>query len=551
MAAFLKALRGSLSARLLVPLFVTTGLALGVYAALSLHATRRGFRELVRAEAERTTSLVLSATHDGMLLNRKDLVQGTVERLVRNPKVTAIRIYDMAGRVALSAAQDEVGRRVAISDPPCVACHAADGSRPPVAMLEGGAGVRPAAVRHLTVIPNEASCASAHCHAHPAAERVLGVLDLELSSQPLETALAAAQSTAVWGVALVLVVAGLVSTGLVNRVVHEPIKRLEEGTRRLAAGDLTARIEVPGRHELAELAEAFNRMAEELAAAQHQLTDWSRRLEEKVVEKTGELQKAQRQVLHMEKMASLGKLSATVAHELNNPLSGILTYARLVERELTDLPLEEAPRAEMGDHLRLIQAECRRCGGIVQNLLLFARRTEGAAMAPVDLDAVVERGLKLVRHHLDLHAIHLDLRPLGGDLRPVADAGQLEQALVALFVNAIEAMEGPEGGDELAVHLTREDGWVRIDVGDTGVGIHPDILPHIFEPFFSTKNQESGVGLGLAVVYGIVERHGGSIEVESQPGRGTVFHLRLPADPGDAGRGASRDGARRQDDDDD
>ena len=549
MATVLRSLRGSLSARLLVPLFVTTGLALALFAVLSLMSTREGFRELVREEAGRTASLVLSATHDGMLLNRKDLVQGTVERLVRNPKVTAIRIYDIDGRVALSARPGEVGQRVATTDPPCVVCHQRDGGRPPVAVLEGDWGARPAVLRHLTVIPNEASCASAGCHAHPAGQAVLGVLDLELSSEPLEKALAGAQRTAVWSVVVVLLVAGLVSAGLVNRVVHEPIARLKEGTRRIAAGDLEARIEVPGRHELAELAEAFNGMAEELGAAQRQITDWSRRLEEKVVQKTGELQKAQRQVLHMEKMASLGKLSATVAHELNNPLTGILTYARLVEREVADLPLDEATRAELSGQLRLIQAECSRCGGIVQNLLLFARRTEGTAMTAIDLNEVVDRGLKLVKHHLDLHSIRLDRAPLVGDPRLVADGGQLEQALVALFVNAIEAMEGPEGGDVLTVHLDRQEGWVCIDVGDTGVGIHPDILPHIFEPFFSTKNKESGVGLGLAVVYGIVERHGGSIEVESEPGRGTTFHLRIPAEPRVPARGEDRgEDARRQDD---
>jgi two-component system NtrC family sensor kinase len=251
----------------------------------------------------------------------------------------------------------------------------------------------------------------------------------------------------------------------------------------------------------------------------------------------------------MEKMASLGKLSATVAHELNNPLTGILTYARLVEREVADLPLDEATRAELSGQLRLIQAECSRCGGIVQNLLLFARRTEGTAMTAIDLNEVVDRGLKLVKHHLDLHSIRLDRAPLAGDPRLVADGGQLEQALVALFVNAIEAMEGPEGGDVLTVHLDRQEGWVCIDVGDTGVGIHRDILPHIFEPFFSTKNKESGVGLGLAVVYGIIERHGGSIEVESEPGRGTTFHLRIPAEPRVPARGEDRgEDARRQDD---
>ena len=148
-------------------------------------------------------------------------------------------------------------------------------------------------------------------------------------------------------------------------------------------------------------------------------------------------------------------------------------------------------------------------------------------MAAIDLNEVVDQALMLVRHHLTISGITLHSEFLEGDSEIVADAGQLQQALVALFVNAVEAMAGQEGG-ELAVCLRGTPDEVWIDVRDTGVGIPPEVLPQIFEPFFSTKEKESGVGLGLAVVYGIVERHGGRIEVESQVGQRTVFHLRLP-----------------------
>jgi two-component system NtrC family sensor kinase len=290
-------------------------------------------------------------------------------------------------------------------------------------------------------------------------------------------------------------------------------------------------------------------MAGDLKAARREVTEWSGRLEEKVVEKTEELQRAQRQVLHMEKMASLGKLSATVAHELNNPLSGLLTYSRLVERALARQELPEEARSELGEYLRMMVSESTRCGQIVKNLLLFSRRDGGAELAPVDVEEVIARSLALVRHHLEISGVALRCEPFAGDPVLRADPGQLEQALVALFVNAVEAMSGP-GCDEgeLTVRAEGDAEAVRIHVGDTGVGIHPDVLPHIFEPFFSTKHEESGVGLGLAVVYGIVQRHGGSIEVDSEPGRGTTFHLTLPRraapdDPGAAERSARPEGA--------
>ena len=175
--------------------------------------------------------------------------------------------------------------------------------------------------------------------------------------------------------------------------------------------------------------------------------------------------------------------------------------------------------------------ECRRCGDIVKNLLLFARR-RGAEFAPIDLNEEVERSLMLVRHHMEISGIELRHQPLEGDSQIIADPGQLEQALVALLVNAVEAMAGAgDDGGVLSVGMTGTADEVSIDIGDTGQGIPPEVVPRIFEPFFSTKEEESRVGLGLAVVYGIVQRHGGTIEVESEPGRGTVFHLRLSRRP--------------------
>ena len=309
------------------------------------------------------------------------------------------------------------------------------------------------------------------------------------------------------------------------------MRQLYEGTRQIAEGNLNTRLDVRGRHELAQLGESFNRMAADLAAARSELTQWSQTLEQKVNDKTEQLGRVQRQVVHMDKMASLGTLSATVAHELNNPLSGMLVYARLVRRELRQQPLAAQTREELTRYLSLIEMECTRCGGIVQNLLLFARHT-GAAMALMDLNEVVERSLMLVRHHIEIRGIELHSEPLEGDSRIVADAGQIQQALVALLVNAVEAMTGGDGQQgQLSVRLRGTDRDVEIDIQDSGGGIPSEALAHIFEPFFSTKEKETGVGLGLSVVYGIVQRHGGQIDVESQVGHGTTFHLRLPRRP--------------------
>ncbi len=525
MDAWLRRASSSLSARLLVPLFLTVGAVVAAHAFISFRSTQQHFLGFVGGEARRSSGLIRRATHDGMLLNRLDEVQATIERLAEGPEVAAIRVYDKKGRIVLSSDTTELGRSTPVDAPPCTRCHVTE---PPAA----GVGTEAADVIHadggdvlrrLTIIPNEPGCSVNGCHAGAAPGDVLGVLDVEMSMLPVEGALRSARRLLFWTTLSLLLFIGLVTALVFHYSIHQPIARLQEGTRRLAGGDLQARVDVQGEHELARLATDFNRMAQDLGGAQAKLTEWSQTLETKVAEKASELRNAQRQVLHMEKMASLGKLAATVAHELNNPISGMLTYARLVERDLSEQPLEEGARSDLGRYLHLIQQECVRCGQIVRNMLMFAR-PGGAAMVSVDLKEIIDRSLMLVRHRLDISGIELRTESPATDSRIVADPGQVQQALVALLVNAVEAM--PEGGT-LTVRLASESEGVSIDVGDTGSGIDPDVLPLIFEPFFSTKQRESGSGLGLSVVYGIVHRHGGTIEVESEPGRGSTFHLRL------------------------
>ncbi len=530
----LRAFAESVGFRLLAPLCVTVAAVLAVYALLSFRSTQDHHLELFRDNARGYGDLIRRATHDGMLLNQLDQVQAAFERVAHGTDIAAVRCYDKTGVIVLSADRAEIGQHIGLESTTCRSCHGDGRIRSAAVMERSGLAHMtdaPDVLRHLVVIPNEQSCAAAACHYHPADRKVLGVLDVEMSMARLDAAIETAQGQLVWTTVILLIVIGVVAAVFVQRVVHRPVFQLREGTRRIARGDLDTRIDVRGGHELAQLAGAFNHMVEDLRAARRAVTEWSQKLEEKVVEKTEELRKAQHQVLHMEKMASLGKLSASVAHELNNPLAGMLTYARLVKREIREQPLAEEIRQELERYLNLVEQECRRCGEIVKNLLIFARRT-GMKASSVNVNEIVQRSLMLVRHHLEMRGVKLESQLLDGDSEIVADADQLQQALLALLVNAVEAMD-PAAGREgvLTVKMRGCRDEVRIDISDTGVGIAPELLPRIFEPFYSTKQKESGVGLGLAVVYGIVHRHGGAIEVESRPGVGTTFHLRLPRHP--------------------
>jgi two-component system NtrC family sensor kinase len=229
-------------------------------------------------------------------------------------------------------------------------------------------------------------------------------------------------------------------------------------------------------------------------------------------------------------MVSLGTLAATVAHELNNPLEGILTYAKLIRRRLQKPDITPEQKEEIQSELTMIADESSRCGTIVKNLLLFSRRKVGEFKRH-DIHAIVEQTLKLIGHHLKMHNIVLKTEIQEGLPSIWCDAEQIEQALLALEINAIEAMPG-DGMLRIAVMLASP-AEIALSITDTGVGIRDEDLPHIFEPFFTTKKEGKGTGLGLAVVYGIVERHGGKITVNSAPGGGATFTMILPVRPAD------------------
>ena len=527
----LSTLTHSLGFRLLVPIVLTTGIVMTVHAVMTFHSIKDHFLRFAETDGERQIEMIKRATHDGMLLNRKADVQLMIERLAAGPDIACIRVYDKQGVITMSGDKSEIGRQMGMDCETCLSCHVAKPAHDAATLEQRGmtqADDGAEVLRHMSVIENQVSCSTAACHAHPETNRVLGVLDLEMSLRPANAAGAAARRQVFSTTSILVVVVGIVVAIVIRRFVQRPIAQLYQGIRRIADGDLATKMEIPGQHELSRLAGAFNDMAKDLGSARQEITEWSQKLEDKVLEKTSELSRAQRQVLHMEKMASLGKLSATVAHELNNPLSGMLTFARLVRRDIEKQPIAAETRDELSRYLRLVEKECSRCGSIVQNLLMFTRRMN-AETTVVDLNEIVEQSVMLIQHHLQLSNIELSTELLQGDATLTADGAQVQQAIVALLVNAVESMQDAGREDRrLSIRLEGDADEVRIHIEDTGVGIPPEVLPHIFEPFYSTKQAESGVGLGLSVVYGIVERHEGRIDVDSQIGRGTTFHVHLP-----------------------
>ena len=238
-----------------------------------------------------------------------------------------------------------------------------------------------------------------------------------------------------------------------------------------------------------------------------------------------ELKKTQSSLALAEKMASLGKLSAMVAHEINNPLSGILSYAKLSSKYLGKEERGPDTIAAVRENLSFIATEAKRCGDIVKNLLLFAKRSLGE-IKEMHLNEIIDVSIKVVDHSARMHDLELVSELDGGDDLIQCDAGAMQQIFVALIINAIEA--SPRGKKIIVRTDYGNRELVKIKLTDYGHGIPEEVLPHIFEPFFSTKTSNKSLGLGLSTVYGIVKRHAGTINVESSVGKGTEFTIILP-----------------------
>ena len=323
------------------------------------------------------------------------------------------------------------------------------------------------------------------------------------------------------GLFLVLIMYYFITTGITN-----PLRDMVLATKRIAQGDLSHEVRVQARDEIGHLALSFNQMIRNLKNAHEELRKWGMTLEKRVAERTEALQKTQYQLIQSEKLASLGKLAAVVAHEINNPLAGILTYIKLLLKITVKEPFPLARIKEMKDYLTLMNTEMDRVTRIVKDLLTFARQTK-PKIENTNVNTILEKSLSLLENKIKLQNLKLTTS-LDATLPLVpCDISQIQQTLMNIILNGTEAM--PEGG-ELTIksrHLP-QDGFIEIEISDTGAGIPEDHLSKIFDPFFTTKDAGKGVGLGLSIAYGIINEHKGSIEVKSKVGKGTTFIIKLP-----------------------
>jgi two-component system NtrC family sensor kinase len=522
--------RVGLAPKLVTLLVISTVALFSLFGYLNLRFQQRHAEEIILQDGDHLGDLVVRSLRYHMMRNDREALHEAIINLGAQSGMRRIRILNAAGQVNFSTDPADVHTVVDKMAATCQDCHTPGGAlHEPLLSHHARFYVDAQGQRELAVVravENEPGCSSASCHSHPPDQRILGMVDLNLSLTPLSKQIAVQQAELAWFTVAAVLVFSLVSTLFIWKVVASPMKKLLKGIQKVAAGDVEQRLEVSSQDEFGELAVSFNKMTQSLASAQEENLAWGRTLEQRVEEKTHDLESAQRVLFEREKMASIGKLAATVAHEVNNPLAGILTYARLTLKKLEKMPCEPVPRAEMQENLRTIERESRRCGDLMRNLLAFSRKTP-SQREPHDINELVENGVALVRHQLELQSIELKLELAQGLPQTPCDPGQIRQVILAILVNAVEAM--PTGGClTVTTLLDSSHQAVQVRVRDTGIGIPPDVLPHIFDPFFTTKENQQNTGLGLAVAHSIMEQHEGSISAKSLPGGGTEFMVSLP-----------------------
>ena len=491
---------------------------------------------VIRQNGNNVGSIVEGALYQSMLKNDKSTLQGTLDIIHTMSGIDEVNMYDSHDNLVYSSYSADTAAR---GNPNCISCHTDIGAMFPrkeksyriidvkstCSMNQTEEGYRQLLIK--SPILNERSCYVSSCHAHQESDDVLGSLLIKIPLNDLDAAVSKS-STEFFLLAIFTTIAlASILILFTRRRIKNPLNAIVRASESVAKGDTSTRVDIiPNQlDDIRMVSSAFNHMLDNINAAALELQNWSHQLEYKVQKKSEELLEAQNELIHIEKIASLGKLSSSVAHEINNPLAGVLTYTKLVHKQLSKIDIEPTSKESMLKHLKVIEAETRRCGDIVKGLLDFSRKDQENFNAQ-HLNKVLKETYDLMAHQMKMgNILFISDLSAPSDLIYCSE-NQIKQACVAILVNASEAVS--ENGEIMIRTFNPDQENIKIDITDNGSGIAPEDMPHIFEPFFSAKHKTSGIGLGLAIAHGIIISHKGRIEVDSKVGKGTVISVILP-----------------------
>jgi len=528
--------KNNLKLKISLSLIIVLSMAMVLFTLLILKQQQEDMQSVVARHVTQISEMVVASTRYTMLVNKRDIVEKIIEDIGKQKGIERFRVISKDGTIIHSNHKAEVGYSVDQRSDSCISCHQTSRplSRVPDdkrwKIVENAEGHRVLGSMHA--IRNELSCSSAACHEHPASQQVLGIVDVAYSLDEMDQSL---KSHAIYviGISIGFILIFALTIGfLLQRMIYLPLKDLASGAEKVSSGELHHAIPVRSSDEFGRVAGSFNHMTAALGESRREMEQLVQTLETKVAERTKELLVAKAEVAQGEKLASIGVLASGIAHELNNPLTGVLTFTSLMRKK--------APEgSEDAEDLDLVIRETKRCASIIKRLLDFAREK-----VPVkgfyNLNQVIEDTVRFVERPASLQQVEIVTELDPALPQAWGDADLIKQVILNLLVNAQQAIDG-KGSITVQTHPlattvnTKVDPaiapMVEVVVTDTGCGIPQANLQRIFDPFFTSKEVGKGTGLGLSVSYGIVKAHGGKISVESVVGTGTTFRICLPITP--------------------
>jgi len=518
----MKALRLSLLTKFTITTCILVLGVMALFAYVNLRTLKSLWLQEAVKDVDNLSETIIRTTYYQMLEGDRDRVFQMIDEVGGQEGIEHIRLVNKDGMIIFSTDGTETHTMLDKDAAACNVCHSeATPISHTTSMDRSRIFTEPSGKEVLGLakgIYNEFQCSNATCHAHSGESKLLGVLDVTVSLEGMRERINIyRQSLAVFTVLLLMLLFTCLWV-LTRNLVVQPVHHLLRQTRKLSRGELEGQIEVHPGGELGELADAFDEMTVNLRTARDESKEWAETLEARVEERTVEIKKMQQRLVHSEKLASVGELVAGIAHEVNNPLTGILVFSTMVQ-EHPDL----AP--ELKNDMKTIVRETQRCAEIVRGLLEFSRQSP-PQMRMEAVNRLLDKTLMLVENQVSFHNIRI-VRQYGDLQEILVDPSQIRQVFMNMVINASQAMR--EGGT-LTITTGMDVDHLFIMISDTGSGIRPEHLQKIFDPFFTTKEHE-GTGLGLSVSYGIVKSHGGNIEVRSREGEGTTFIVLLPLHP--------------------
>ncbi len=492
------------------------------------------FNNSIKQSGNNVSSIVEGSLYYSMLENDKAMLQRTLDIISTMSGIDEVNMYDDKDSLAFTSVSTELESR---GNPNCNVCHSNLGSMFPkkerayrVVGENPDCGIYESGKRFLLIrkpILNEKSCNTAACHVHDENDEVLGSLIIKL---PLEDIDSFMDESSTDFLLLASIITVLLVTFLIiftRKKIKDPLYSIIRASEAVSSGDNSFRLDIKPDllYDLRKVSVAFNNMLDNIDTVTNELQNWSQQLEYKVQKKSEELSEAQNELIHVERIASLGKLSSSVAHEINNPLSGILIYTKLIYKQLNGPDFHHTKKESILKHLKFIENETKRCGDIVKGLLDFSRKDQDD-FEVANLHQLLNATYALMTHSIKIADINFITDFKASNDQIFCSPNQIKQAGIALLVNASEAIK--ENGEIIIRTMNPDEDTIQVEIIDNGFGISAEDITHIFEPFFSTKRDASGIGLGLSIVHGIVESHKAKIEVDSELGKGTTMRIIFP-----------------------